>query len=305
LTHGRSPSGDRFVVPGVCVFKVAALGHLDHSSKFMASSFTSIVKSCLRRVVPRRAQSSLRLWLSTDWQDREPRLVKQFTADPVLVLAPHPDDEVIGPGGTVRLHVLASAPVYVVIMTDGRFGGYDPDGTLCKRRKEESVNAAKLMGTREPIFLDAPDTALTETKKILDDLAKVFVQYRPKFVYLPALTDNHPDHWATNRVLYALLHRLPLELTGPLIIRGYEVWSPVLANLMVDISETADLKRQAINAFPSQTSIDDYASATLALNQYRSLRNLHGRGHAEAFMELNANEFKKLFEAASLRHEPR
>jgi LmbE family N-acetylglucosaminyl deacetylase len=271
----------------------------------VASTLKSILKSCLRRWVPRKAQSSLRLWLLTDWRDQEPRLVNEFTADPVLVLAPHPDDEVIGPGGTIRRHVLASAPVSVVVLTDGRFGGYDPDGTLCKRRKEESINAAKILGTREPIFLDAPDTALNETEKLINDLARIFTEHRPKYVYLPALTDSHPDHWATNRVMYALLKRLPADLTAALIFRGYEVWSPVLANLTVDITEAAELKREAINAFPSQTSIDDYAGATLALNHYRSLRNFHGRGHAEAFMELNAEEFRKLFEAASIRYEPR
>ena len=63
-----------------------------------------------------------------------------------------------------------------------------------------------------------------------------------------------------------------------------------------------DLKCQAIEAFPSQTSSDDYAAAALGLNRYRSLQHLHGRGYAEAFNQMTADEFRYLFTAASLRH---
>src|SRR5208282_2448551 len=70
--------------------------------------------------------------------DAEPQTIDQFTSEALLILAPHPDDEVVGPGGTVRRHVLAGAAAAVVVLTDGKWGGYDPDGTLCQKRKAES-----------------------------------------------------------------------------------------------------------------------------------------------------------------------
>ena len=89
-----------------------------------------------------------------------------------------------------------------------------------------------------------------------------------------------------------------------MVIRGYEVWTPAPANRCVDITQTAEVKRQAIDVFASQTGADDYAAAALGLNRYRSLQHLHGRGYAEAFMQMTPAEFRELFKAASLRHKP-
>ncbi|MDP9174556.1 MAG: PIG-L family deacetylase [Planctomycetota bacterium] len=269
----------------------------------MLRKLKKFAKTAARQLLPAKLHTSTRLWLLTEWPDREPQLIDQFTSDPVLILAPHQDDEVIGPGGAARRHVLAGATVTVVVLTDGRYGGYNPDGKLTERRKQESCAAAKIVGTAEPIFFDGPDTHLAETPDQVDRLARVLIDSKARFVYLPALTDFHVDHWATNRILHAALPRLPQEQANNLVIRGYEVWSPTLANRVVDISSVAELKRQAIEAFPSQTSIDDYTNAVLALNHYRALRPLHGHGHAEAFMELSVPEFNRLFAAANLRSE--
>jgi len=264
------------------------------------AKFTRAVK---RRLVPRDAHSSLRLWLVGPWEDRPLELIADFDAQPVLVLAPHPDDEIIGPGGTIRRHILAGAPVTVAILTDGRWGGYNGDGKLLDRRKDESRRAAQILGTPPPIFFDVPDGELAETPHILDKIRQLFVEKNPKYVYLPALTDAHSDHWSTNRLLHAVLSKLPRESVQRLLIRGYEVWTPTLANCCVDISSTAEVKRQAIDAFPSQTSTHDYAAAAFGLNKCRSLQHLYGRGYVEAFMQLTADEFLTLFPAASLRHE--
>lgn len=261
----------------------------------MLSKLTNALK---RRLIPRDAHSSTRLWLVGPHEDRPPQLVSDFNADPVLVLAPHPDDEIIGPGGTLRRHILAGAPVTIVILTDGKWGGYNPDGKLVEQRKQESRNAAQILGSPAPIFLDAPDGNLGDTPQATTQLAKILTEKNPRYIYLPALTDGHPDHWSTNQHLHALLPKLRPDA----IIRGYEVWTPALANISIDITETIEIKRQAIEAFPTQTASHDYVAAALGLNKYRALQHLHGRGYAEAFTQLNAQEFKNLFDAASLRH---
>jgi LmbE family N-acetylglucosaminyl deacetylase len=270
----------------------------------MLGRIKRIIKSSVYRALPKTFHSSTRLWLLLDWPDRDPEIFDQFNADPVTVLAPHQDDEVIGPGGTIRRHVLAGAPVSVVLLTDGKYGGYNPDGSLVARRKQESIDAAKIMGTEAPVFLDGPDNSLAETPEIVRKVADLLKQKNAKYVYLPALTDNHRDHWAANRILFAALAQLPEAQIKSLVIRGYEIWSPTMANRVVDITAQADIKRQAIAAFPSQTSIDDYGSAILGLNQYRALKTLHGKGYCEAFMEMSAAEFAKLYSAANLTREP-
>ena len=88
------------------------------------------------------------------------------------MLAPHMDDEVIGPGGTLRRHVEAGAAVTVVFLTDGRMGGYD-DGTLSRRRKEESRQAAELLGFGDLLFLDAPDGKLRDEPRLVAGVARL------------------------------------------------------------------------------------------------------------------------------------
>jgi len=263
---------------------------------------SKITRATKRRLVPRDAHSSIRLWLVGPWEDRQPVLVSDFDSGPVLVLAPHPDDEVIGPGGTLLRHLAAGAAITVAILTDGRWGGYNPDGKLVDRRKDESRRAAQILGIPAPIFFDAPDGDLGHTPGVREKLINLMLEKSPRYVYLPALTDGHPDHWSTNCLLHTALAKLPAKTTRELTIRGYEVWTPVLANCCVDITSAADLKRQAIDAFPTQTADHDYAAAALGLNTYRALQHQRGRGYAEAFMQMTVDDFNRLFSAASLRH---
>jgi LmbE family N-acetylglucosaminyl deacetylase len=244
----------------------------------------------------------MRLWLVGPWEDGEPALVQEFDSGAVLVLAPHPDDEIIGPGGTIARHVAAGAKVTPVILTDGRWGGPNEDGTLVEKRKAESRRAAEIIGSSAPIFLDAPDCELGNTPGMVDRLRELIGDTKAKYVYLPALTDGHPDHWATNCLVFAALATLAAGAKDALVLRGYEVWTPVLANCCVDITAQAELKRRAIDVFVTQTASHDYAEAALGLNRYRSLQHLFGRGYAEAFMQMSAAEFTQAFKAASLRH---
>jgi LmbE family N-acetylglucosaminyl deacetylase len=262
-----------------------------------------------RLLVPKRARNSLRLWLMLEIPDRAPKLIEDFNDGPVLVLAPHMDDEIIGPGGTVIRHVRAGANVAFVYMTDGRAGDPDllklglPAAELDRRkqeladiRKTESFRAAQMVGVRDLIFLDGHDGALFETPEIVGALVGIIQQHRPSVIYAPALTDNHPDHWATNRILKLALGCMGASSTRDITIRGYEIWTPLPANRMADITDLAPLKQKAIECFTTQTRFVDYSWTTLGLNQYRSMMHLLGRGHAEAFLESTAEEFREMME---------
>lgn len=265
-----------------------------------------MVRRGWRLVVPRRARNSLRLWLTLEMPDLAPTLIGDFAGGPVMVLAPHMDDEIIGPGGAVILHVRAGAAVSFVFMTDGKAG--DPAAgpsqsspqQIAQIRRAESHAAAAIVGVSDLVFLDGPDGALRETPAIVDALADLLRQRRPAIVYAPALTDRHPDHWATNRILHLALDRLDGQQLDQMLIRGYEVWSPLPANRMADITSVAQIKRDAIAVFVSQTRYVDYSWTATGLNQYRSMVHLRGRGYAEGFLETNVAEFRDLFERISL-----
>jgi LmbE family N-acetylglucosaminyl deacetylase len=276
------------------------------TARKLKKAVKSAATSAYFHMMPARMRSTLRLWTYLDWPDRTPRPLEEFGPEPVLVLAPHMDDEVIGPGGTLRRHVEAGAKVTVVFLTDGRLGAYN-DGTLVQRRKQESLRAADLMGFDELAFLDGPDGKLSDEPRLVARVARLLAETKPAVVYAPAVTDGHADHWGANRVLYAALNFAGLsgELSSNLLIRGYEVWTALPANLLCDISAQADLKRRAIELFTSQTRIDNYVRTTMGLNRYRSATLNHGRGFAEAFMEATVAEYRQLFSAVRLRHRDR
>ena len=81
----------------------------------------------------------------------------------VLVVAPHPDDEVFGCGGMLAWHTRVGAEVRVVVLSDGRAG--DPDakaGDIAERRVAESRAAGAELGIDDYRFLGYADGALGE-----------------------------------------------------------------------------------------------------------------------------------------------
>jgi N-acetylglucosamine malate deacetylase 1 len=254
----------------------------------MKGTFKRFILWAWRVLVPKRARNSLRLWVMLDTPDLAPRMIEEFAAGAVVVLAPHMDDEIIGPGGTIARHVQSGAAVTFVFMTK------DADADT---RKAESRSAAEIVGVRDLVFLDGPDGALDDSEEMVERFVKILQERKPAIVYLPGLTDYHRDHWATNRILRKALDRPNAEV----VIRGYEVWTPLPANRMVNISSTVEFKRKAIEVFVSQTRLVDYERTILGLNQYRSMIHLHGQGFAEAFLESSTEEYRRLFDAISLK----
>jgi N-acetylglucosamine malate deacetylase 1 len=259
------------------------------------------VLSAWRTLVPKRARNSLRLWLSLEIPDSAPRLIEEFNDGPILVLAPHMDDEIIGPGGAILRHLQANVSVTFVYMTDGMAGEPNAPKTLSDERKAESRRAAEIFGVSDLVFLDGPDGSLDDSPEFIAAVARIISDRKPAIIYAPGLTDHHCDHWATNRILRKTLGRLRPELSRKLIIRGYEVWTPLPANRMAEITSVVQTKRQAIDVFVSQTRRIDYAWTILGLNQYRSMIHLHGRGYAEAFFETTVDEYREFFDQVSLR----
>jgi LmbE family N-acetylglucosaminyl deacetylase len=223
------------------------------------------------------------------------------------------DDEVLGCGGILRLHALAGATITAVYMTDGSKGNPDlyrqnlPEAViaekelaLCATRKNEALLAAKIIGIHEQIFLDHPDGQLKPLPEVVERVQNILEERRPLIVYHPSIFDLHPDHWATNRVLSAATKALHFKSDWRPVYRGYEVWMPVLANRLADITEVINIKQEAITQFGSQLAHTDFARTILGLNAYRSLYHASGHGYAEAFYESLPALYSLLFQRLSL-----
>ncbi len=207
-----------------------------------------------------------------------------------LVIAPHMDDEVIGPGGTVLAAAAQGAEVGVVVVSDGSEGLTGAEGAAhTERRTAESRAAAALMGTELVDVLGHPDGSLCRHEPaVAADLGRLLDRWAPRRVLAPFPTDHHRDHQSTA----ASLARAIEDRGWDGEVWGYEAWSTLWPNVSVDISDRVDAKRDALDCFASQMGGLGYVEATLGLNVFRGLRV--GVAHAEAFHRAPAAAWVRL-----------
>lgn len=191
-----------------------------------------------------------------------------------LVIAPHPDDETFGLGGTLRLHVEQGDRVEVIFLTDGCFG--DPDGVYDGQdygavRRAEAEAAGQVLGLHDLTFYRYPDHYPTISEEALDDVARrlaLDVRRRaPANLYFPWPGDFHPDHWTAARAVLRCLPELPREIRA----LGYEVWSALVPDFVVEVTSTRDFKVRAVACYESQLRYTPYLPITDGLMTYRSL----------------------------------
>lgn len=179
----------------------------------------------------------------------------------VLVMAPHPDDEIIGVGGTIAKRVLAGDEVFVCIVTKGTPPLFDE--AFVNQGRKECKAADKMLGVSETRFLDFP-AVMTETvpRHIFNGkISEVIREIRPEEVYIPHGGDMQLDHrMVADAAMVALRPR------GRHIVRriySYETLSetgwnvPNAVNEFIptvyeDITSTLELKLRAMNVFQSQ-----------------------------------------------------
>ena len=210
-------------------------------------------------------------------RDRDLVLPPELVPAPsrLLVVAPHPDDESIGCGGTIALASSAA----VVLLT----------GTPERRREAEAACAA--LGVERLEFLGLADGAVPDGGDAVGGLAAALVDFAPEVVLVPWPLERQGDHAAASRLVARAAADLPRAR-----LWCYEVWSPLEPNRLVDIGPVVERKRAAIAAHESQVAALDYVEAALGLNRYRALL-APGAVHAEAFYECSADELLRLAEA--------
>lgn len=204
-----------------------------------------------------------------------------------LIVAPHMDDEVIGPGGTLALLKGAGGAVGVVYASDsaGAKGGVSQTAV----RKEEAAACSRLMGFEILAFFDFADGDLSRCEdRIAARLREVIGSWKPTQIICPFLTDHHRDHAATASAVALALRES--DWKGE--VWGFEVWSTIWPNVVIDITSVVDKKKAGIACHASQSASMDYVDAALGLNRYRGLRvNVK---YGEAFHVCSAAEFVQL-----------
>lgn len=202
----------------------------------------------------------------------------------VVVFAPHPDDEILGCGGTIAKKLRQGCNISIVYMTDGRncltqFGIHSqPSPAEIKEiRKKEAQRATKIIGINQEdlIFLDIEDGSLARNETTAQKkIAEILTENCPSEVYLPTEIEYHTNHRTTNRLVRNTVKQLHLQ---PLEYQYAIAWLPPLSfvrfipsrNLRnaimtrvlgcnmesVEISDFIHLKEAALREFDSQFDI--------------------------------------------------
>src|SRR3954467_4681373 len=122
---------------------------------------------------------------------------------PVLVLAPHPDDETFGCGGTIRMLTESGVDVDVAFMTRGEQGlsgaaerTAEAARQLAEVRTREAQAACGVLGVRSVFFLEGSDTRVRDEPHLAERIAGLLKQDSYGRVFCPWPQDAHEDHQA-------------------------------------------------------------------------------------------------------------
>ena len=134
-------------------------------------------------------------------------------SETVLIVAAHPDDEVLGCGGVMAKHADSGDAVHVLFVADGvgaRGGAKAPKGELA-RRKAAARRAAKILGANAPQFLDFPDNRLDGVDLL--DVTKAIEAFaanlKPSIVYTHHGGDLNIDHRLVHQAVVTAFRPLP------------------------------------------------------------------------------------------------
>ena len=218
----------------------------------------------------------------------------------VLVVAAHPDDEVLGCGGTIALHADAGDAVHVLIMAEGATSRQEQRD---RRQVTEQLfhlaqaaqTAASILGASSVELLDLPDNRLDSLDRL--DLIKRIEErialHEPQVVYVHHAGDVNIDHRRLHEAVVTACRPTPGQPVRRLL--SYEIassteWQPpgsapaFQPNWFVDITAQWERKRQALEAYAAEMRPWPHARSIEALEHLAHWRGAQvGVEVAEAF----------------------
>ena len=217
-----------------------------------------------------------------------------------LVVAAHPDDPEFLAGGTVARLAKEGREIAYVIVTNGNKGSADR-GVMSEQlipiREEEQRRAARVLGVGGVEFLGYEDGELEDTRNLRRDVTRAIRRWQPDLIVTlnPYRTYNnfgwHRDHRTTARVVLDCVYPLARDhLSFPELLPDYEPhkvrevyliqWDQ--PRLIIDITDTMDLKLEAIRCHASQVG-DFKAVEARVRNRAATLGKEKGYAYAEVF----------------------
>ncbi|RDV16124.1 PIG-L family deacetylase [Pontibacter diazotrophicus] len=212
----------------------------------------------------------------------------------VLVVAAHPDDEVLGVGGTILKHKAQGDAVYWLIVTNI----FEKDGFTEERvrsRQQEIEEVAERLGITKTFKLDYPTMTLSSSSliKMIPEISSVFQEVEPEVIYCLNRSDAHSDH----RFIFDAVMACTKSFRYPYVkqVLMYECISETefapalpekafLPNYYVDISDYLEQKLNIMKVYASEVGEHPFPRS---LENIKALAHYRGASvgvkHAEAF----------------------
>lgn len=214
----------------------------------------------------------------------------------ILVIAPHPDDETLGCGGSLLRHRAEGDEIHWVVVTSAFEPQWSSQVIAAKISEIEAVKEA--YGMQSVQRLSFPTTRLDRVpeSELIDGLREAIEKVRPDIVYLIHDGDVHTDHRAIFTAALSVLKTFYMKKWGVRKILSYETLSSTDAappqhyrafvpNVYADVSPFIERKIEIMNLYASEVHADPMPrgpSAIRALARYRGASI--GVEYAEAFM---------------------
>lgn len=180
----------------------------------------------------------------------------------ILIIAPHPDDEVFCCGSVLMNY---AGQCDVVLLTYGEKGnpGWSESETAYARR-EEFRNVMKRLEVHKYIEFKIPDSKIDEEIQRL----KKIPFFRYDYIFLPNRYDIHPDH---NCIYRFVKQRTDRQKVKPVIFE-YEMWGMFRKpSHYIDITGRIDEKKELMRSYKSQEIYINYCDRIVALNYFRAI----------------------------------
>lgn len=214
----------------------------------------------------------------------------------VLVIAPHPDDEVLGCGGIIKKFTKNKNHVYILVVTRGTPKMYADD--RIQNVRNEALKAHKILGVSETRFFDfhAPELDITSNASISIKIAALLKEWQITDLFLPHRGDIHHDHGVVFNA--ALVAGRPVDNYTVKNIYSYETlseteWAPpfgddaFIPNHFINVEQEMSFKLEAMQCFKSQVRPFPSTRSLETIDALAMFRGATvGFKRAEAFMTI-------------------
>jgi LmbE family N-acetylglucosaminyl deacetylase len=219
----------------------------------------------------------------------------------VLVVAAHPDDEILGVGGTVARHIAKGDKVYAMILGEGQTSRGEHRCDISEKVVEElhsnTLESAKAVGYSDVFFADFPDNRFDEVDllDIVKVVEKKIKELKPKIIYTHYSGDLNVDHQYTAKAVltatrpigdYCVDEIYAFEtLSSSEWNFDYTAQPSFSPNVFIDITEYYEKKEQAMKCYVSELCQFPHPRSLEGMDVLSKTRGMAaGMPRAEAFM---------------------